>query len=245
MPSKTTIVTGAHRGIGHACAALLLREGFNVTAVDIRPIPETLTQYTGSCLPLTLDISSLDSCRNAVLQTAAHFGKVDAVCHFAAIHSTKTWEEISSEEFMKVQQINVLGSFHIAKAAGEYMKSNGGGSIVLTSSGSVQASGVGGGSGRGGPAYVTSKASIYGLNRSLARSLGPFKIRVNTVSPGATSTPMIAEYSNSAREAAANRSMLGRIAEPNDVAEVAKFLISDAARFVTGEIISVSGGGNV
>ena len=245
MPTKTIIVTGARRGIGHACSASLLRDGFNVTAVDIHPIPETLTQYTNSCLPLTIDVSDLDACRSAVTRTAEFFGSVDSVCHFAAIHSTDTWEEISSEKFLKVHEINVLGSFHIAKAAGEYMKSNGGGSIVLTSSGSVQASGVGGGSGRGGPAYVTSKAAIYGLNRSLARALGPHKIRVNTVSPGATSTPMIAEYSNSAREAAANRSMLGRIAEPDDVAEVAKFLISDAARFVTGEVISVSGGGSV
>ncbi len=92
---------------------------------------------------------------------------------------------------------------------------------------------------------MTSKAAIYGLNRSLARSLGPYNIRVNTVSPGATETPMIAEYTNSARDAAAGRSMLGRIGEPDDVVDVAKFLISDAARYVTGESISVSGGGSV
>jgi len=132
MPTNTIIVTGASRGIGHSCSSLLLKEGFNVTAVDIRPIPETLTQYTDYCLPLTLDVSSLDGCRNAVTQTAALFGSVDAVCHFAAIHSTQTWEELSSEEFLQIQKTNVLGSFNIAKAASEYMKCNGGGSIVLT-----------------------------------------------------------------------------------------------------------------
>ena len=178
-------------------------------------------------------------------RTVDVFGGLDAVCHFAAIHSTLNWEDVSSEEFNRVLEVNVTGSFHIAKAAGEYMKEHGGGAIVLTSSGSVQASGVGGGSGRGGPAYVTSKAAIYGLNRSLARSLGPYNIRVNTVSPGATDTPMIAEYTNAAREGAANRAMLGRIGTPEDISDVARFLISDKARYVTGDVISVSGGGSV
>ncbi len=125
------------------------------------------------------------------------------------------------------------------------MKTKGRGAIVLTSSGSVLASGIGGGSGRGGPAYVTSKAAIYGLNRSLARSLGPYGIRVNTVSPGATETPMIAEYTNASRENAANKTMLGAIGEPEQIADVARFLISDQARYVTGDVISASGGGSV
>jgi len=245
MTNKTVMVTGAHGGIGHACAVSLLADGHNVTAIDVQPIPETVTGAGDGCLALSVDVSSFEACQDAVRQTVEKFGALDAVCHFAAIHSTKTWAEVSSEEFLRVQEVNVLGSFHMAKAAGDYMKDHGGGAIVLTSSGSVQASGVGGGSGRGGPAYVTSKAAIYGLNRSLARSLGPYNIRVNTVSPGATETPMIAEYTNSARDAAAGRSMLGRIGEPDDVVDVAKFLISDAARYVTGESISVSGGGSV
>ncbi len=79
----------------------------------------------------------------------------------------------------------------------------------------------------------------------MARSLGPYNIRVNTVSPGATETPMIAEYTNESRANAASRAMLGRIGTPEDVVDVARFLISDAARYVTGEVISVSGGGSV
>ena len=190
-------------------------------------------------------MSSLDACRDAVKQTVAKFGDLEALCHFAAIHSTGDWEQVSSEEFLKVLEINVVGSFHMAKAAGEHMKEKRKGAIVLTSSGSVLASGIGGGSGRGGPAYVTSKAAIYGLNRSLARSLGPYGIRVNTVSPGATETPMIAEYTNASRENAANKTMLGTIGEADQVADVARFLISDLARYVTGDAISASGGGSV
>jgi len=247
MDRQIVLVTGAGGGIGAACARDLLRDGNRVTALDVKPIhADVLAAGTDeNLIPLNVDVSSLAACRNAVRETVAKFGGLDALCHFAAIHSTLNWEDVSSEEFNRVLEVNVVGSFHIAKAAAEHMKEHGGGAIVLTSSGSVQASGVGGGSGRGGPAYVTSKAAIYGLNRSLARSLGPYNIRVNTVSPGATDTPMIAEYTNAAREGAASRSMLGRIGTPEDISDVARFLISDKARYVTGDVISVSGGGSV
>lgn len=247
MEKQIVIVTGCGGGIGAACARLLLEDGSRVTAIDVKPIHESVMAVGSddTLIPLNVDVSSLDACRDAVKQTVAKFGDLDALCHFAAIHSTGNWEQVSSEEFLKVLEINVLGSFHMAKAAGEHMKTKGKGAIVLTSSGSVLASGIGGGSGRGGPAYVTSKAAIYGLNRSLARSLGPYGIRVNTVSPGATETPMIAEYTNESRANAANKTMLGTIGEPDQIADVARFLISDQARYVTGDVISASGGGSV
>jgi 3-oxoacyl-[acyl-carrier protein] reductase len=247
MTDQIVIVSGAASGIGLACARDFLRDGYRITAIDVQPIPqEVVGAGPGDhCLALKVDVTSLEACREAVAKTAEKFGGLDALCHFAAIHSTLNWADVSSEEFNRTLEVNVTGSFHMAKAAGEYMKDHGGGAIVLTSSGSVQASGIGGGSGRGGPAYVTSKAAIYGLNRSLARSLGPYNIRVNTVSPGATETPMIADYTDESRESAARRSMLGRIGTPEDVVDVARFLISDRARFVTGEMISASGGGSV
>jgi len=247
MAAQTVIVTGAGSGIGLACARDLLRDGNRVTALDVKPIPDEVTQAgdPANCLALTVDVSSAGHCADAVRQTVEKFGGLDALCHFAAIHSTNAWGELEAEEFNRVLAINVTGTFLMAKAAGAYMKDHGGGAIVLTGSGSVQASGVGGGSGRGGPAYVTSKAAIYGLNRSLARSLGPYNIRVNTVAPGATDTPMIAEYTNESRASAAQRAMLGRIGTPEDIVDVARFLISDKARYVTGDSISVSGGGSV
>lgn len=247
MTAQTVIVTGAGSGIGLSCALRLLADGANVAAADINVLPAEFVRagHGGALLPLTIDVASLDQCRDAVTRTVETFGALEALCHFAAIHSTRTWEDVSAEEFARVLEVNVIGSFNMAKAAAEHMKEHGGGAIVLTSSGSIKVSGVGGGSGRGGPAYVTSKAAINGLNMALARSLGRYKIRVNTVSPGATETPMIADYTDASREAAANRSFLGRIGRPDDVADVARFLISDAARFVTGEIISVSGGGSV
>ncbi|MCH8916532.1 MAG: SDR family oxidoreductase [Proteobacteria bacterium] len=247
MTKKTVIVTGAGGGIGLACAEGLLIDGHNVTALDLKPIPAGLTgagDGAGACLALTIDVTVERQCRDAVARTVETFGGLHALCHFAAIHSTDNWETLSAEEFNRVLEVNVTGSFLMARAAAAYMKDHGGGAIVLTSSGSVGMSGVGG-SGRGGPAYVSSKAAIYGLNQALARSLGPHGIRVNTVSPGATETPMISEYTEAARENAAARTMVGRIGQPGDVADVARFLISNRARFVTGDVISASGGGSV
>jgi len=247
MTKKTVIVTGAGGGIGLACAEGLISDGHNVTALDLKPIPAGLTGAgggAGACLALTIDVTVERQCRDAVARTVETFGGLHALCHFAAIHSTDDWETLTADEFNRVLEVNVTGSFLMARAAAAYMKDHGGGAIVLTSSGSVGMSGVGG-SGRGGPAYVSSKAAIYGLNRALARSLGPHGIRVNTVSPGATETPMIAEYTEAARENAAARTMVGRIGQPGDIADVARFLISNRARFVTGDVISASGGGSV
>jgi 3-oxoacyl-[acyl-carrier protein] reductase len=117
----------------------------------------------------------------------------------------------------------------------------GGGAIVLTSSGSINVGGVGG-HGRGGPAYVSSKAAIIGLTRALARSFAPLGIRVNAVSPGSTDTAMTADYDKEARRKVAERTLVGRMGDPKDIAAVAQFLISDAAGYMTGEIVHVNGG---
>jgi 3-oxoacyl-[acyl-carrier protein] reductase len=114
---------------------------------------------------------------------------------------------------------------------------------VLTSSGTINSGGVGG-HGRGGPAYVSSKAAIVGLTRSLARSLGPQRIRVNAIAPGATKTNMTADYDEDAMRKVADRVLLGHMGEPDDIAAVAQFLISDAARYMTGDIVNVNGGGS-
>ncbi len=103
---------------------------------------------------------------------------------------------------------------------------------------------MGGAAGNGGPAYVASKAAIIGLVRSLARVLGPSGIRFNAIAPGVTETPMIAAYSaeNCATQQA--RVRLGRLGDPREIASIAAFLISDAARYVNGETIIVNGGSN-
>jgi 3-oxoacyl-[acyl-carrier protein] reductase len=123
------------------------------------------------------------------------------------------------------------------------MAANGGGAIVLAGSGSMNVGGIGG-HGRGGPAYVASKAAIIGLTRSLARSYAPRGIRVNAVSPGATMTPMTSGYDEDALRNVAARTLAARIGTPEEIAAVACFLISDAASYIIGEVVQVNGGGS-
>ncbi len=140
MSESAVIVTGAGSGIGLTCDRGLFRDGSTVAATDIGEIPEELAAG-GNCLPLSFDISSENACFNAVKATVGRFGRIRAVIHFAGIHHTKTWEEVTPEDFARVYTVNVTGSFLIARAVAREMREAGG----------VELGGVGG-DGRGGPA---------------------------------------------------------------------------------------------
>lgn len=241
---RTYLVTGAASGIGRACARRLLDEGHRVAALDLQPVgPELTDGRAERLLTLRADVSSEADCREAVAATVKRFGGLDGLIHMAALHSTKTWEEADAAEFNRILAVNVTGSFLVAKAAAEPMKRAGRGAIVFASSTVMNSGGVGG-HGRGGPAYATSKAAIVGLTRSLARSLAPYGIRVNAVSPGSTETAMTADYSEAARKALAERVPLGRIGQPEEIAAVACFLASDQASYMVGDVVNANGGGS-
>jgi 3-oxoacyl-[acyl-carrier protein] reductase len=238
--SKTVIVTGAASGIGFACVEGLLAAGHNVCGADLQPIPTAkLEKYSSRFIAVRADNADAVDCQKAVAATLEKFGVLTSLIHMAAVHSTLTWRDLNSEHFSRILAVNVVGAFLIAQAAAAHMAR--GGAIVLTSSNSISIGGVGG-HGRGGPAYVASKAAIIGLMRALARSLAPLGIRVNAVSPGSTETAMTADYDDDARRRVAERTLVGRIGRPEEIAAVAQFLISDAASYMTGEIVQVNGG---
>ena len=239
---KTVIVTGAASGIGLACVEALLAAGHNVCGVDLQAVPTAkLEQHAARFVAVHADVSSAPDCAKAVAEALGKFGVVTSLIHMAAVHSTLSWRELSAEHFNRILAVNVTGAFLIAQAAAARMAR--GGAIVLTSSNAISVGGVGG-HGRGGPAYVSSKAAIIGLARALARSLAPLGIRVNAVSPGSIDTAMTAHYDDDARRRVAERTLVGRIGRADEIAAVAQFLISDAASYMTGEIVQVNGGGS-
>lgn len=238
---KTVVVTGAASGIGLACVRGLLAAGHQVCGADLQPVQmESVSDYRSRFIAVRADIADPAACKSIVTQATEKFGRLTSLIHMAAAHSTLTWRELKAEHFNRILAINVTGAFLIVQAAAEHIGT--GGAIVLTSSDSINVSGVGG-HGRGGPAYVSSKAAIIGLTRALARSLAPLHIRVNAVSPGSTATAMTAEYDEEALHKVAERTLIGRIGEAQEIAAVAQFLISDAASYMTGEVVHVNGGG--
>ncbi len=245
MARKMTIlVTGAASGIGKANARQLLAAGHEVAALDLdaEAVRASLDGAGGNLELLAGDVSREDHCRMAVERAVARFGKLDAVIHWAARHSTTFWADLTAEEFNRILAVNTTGAFLIAQAAGRHMTERKSGAIVLASSTSVLAGTTGGAIGNGGPAYVASKAAIVGLVRSLARALGPSGVRVNGVTPGVTETPMIAAYSAENLAIQQARIPLGRIAQPEEIASVATFLVSDEAAYINGESIIINGG---
>jgi NAD(P)-dependent dehydrogenase (short-subunit alcohol dehydrogenase family) len=244
--NRTILVTGAASGIGHACAHRLLTDGWDVVAFDLKRegLPHDLPQSDGRLERFVGDVSRSEDCTAAVDVALRRYGKLDALIHWGALHSHRHWSALEADEFNRVLAVNVTGSFLIAQAAARAMQPRQQGAIVLCSSSSIIAGPIGGQAGSGGPAYVASKAAIIGLVRSLARAFGPGGIRINAVAPGVTETPMIGNYSAENRAAQIARVPLGRLAEPDDIAAVGCFLVSDDARYMNGETVIVNGGAN-
>jgi 3-oxoacyl-[acyl-carrier protein] reductase len=241
-PAKHVIVTGAASGIGLACVESLLADGHRVCGMDLQPFPinQVKADQRSRFIETRANVANQAECIAATKRAVDTFGKVNGLIHMAAIHSSLTWREITPEHIDRILSVNVTGSFLIAQTVAEQMERSG--AMVFASSSSIAVGGVGG-SGRGGPAYVASKAAIIGLTRALARSLAPLGIRVNAVSPGSTETAMTAEYDEQARRRVGERTFVGRMGRPEEIAAVACFLISDSSSYISGEILPVTGGG--
>lgn len=238
MSSKSIIVTGAASGIGLACVRRLRKDGHAVAALDIA-VAALGEVYAGDAgvVRERLDAGCAESCRDAVMTGAARLGGLDAIIHCAAVWSGTTWDQSDAAEWDRILAINLRGSFLIAQAAAERLVVRGGGAIVLTASDSARMGGI-----AGGPAYASSKGGVISLTRSLARALGPKGIRVNAINPGVVESTMTRSWPKEMIAQTAARTPLGRIGQSEDIADVACFLASDAARFMSGEVVEVNGG---
>ena len=236
--SKTAMVTGAASGIGLACVRRLLERGWTVAAVDVQEAA-LARNFAGQERVSTVvaDFGRAEECAAAVAKAAAQLGQIDALLHFAAAWTGNGWDKSDADEWDRILAVNLRGTFLIAQAVAHHMVARGRGTIVLTGSDSAKVGGV-----AGGPAYAASKGGVIALTHSLAKALGPKGIRVNAVNPGVIDTPMTRGWPDQLKDDYAARMPLGRLGQPDDVADVACFLASEDARFVTGEVIEVNGG---
>lgn len=239
MNPRTALVTGAASGIGRECTRMLLADGCTVVALDLKAeaVQSAFPDAGENLHAVSADIGDIPQIRSAVDIAAVRLGPIDALLHFAAIWTGKTWDETEPGEWERVLRINVTGTFFLARYVAEKMIPNRRGAIVLTASDSAKVGGV-----AGGPAYVASKGAVIGLTHSLAKALGPKGIRVNAINPGVVQTPMTTSWSAAVKEKAIELTPLGRLAEPDDIASVACFLASQQSKFITGEVVEVNGG---
>lgn len=232
------IITGAAGGIGRACAAHMLRDGWQVVMADLdHDAAEVARREAGADLAVAVDVADPHSAAHLMAVTVAELGTVDGLVAAAGIFQSTPLDDIEVAEWDAVQHVNVRGAFVTAQAALRQMRARGGGSIVLLGSVAGQVGGI-----QSGAGYATSKAAVIGMTKALARHAGPHGVRVNCVNPGYIESGMSLGMAEADRERTIAATPLGRPGTAAEVAEAVTWLLGDASSFVTGAHVDVNGG---
>lgn len=242
LVNKIAIVTGAGRGIGKAIAIALAREGANIIALDIdiqtaKEVAKEIESLDRQALAIRVDVSDSKEVNRMVQSVLKKFKRVDILVNNAAIIRRGSIEDLTEEDWDRVIDVNLKGAFNCMKAVVGIMKKQKYGKIINISS-------IAGKTGdfTAAPCYGASKAGMSCLGKSLARELASYNINVNVVAPHAIKTDLSKEWSEEKRKSIIADIPLGRMGEPEDVAEAVVFLVSDKAKFITGEVLDVNGG---
>lgn len=235
---KTVLVTGGSRGIGKAIVQKFAENGYNVI-LNYSKSEEAaykLTQKYSNVRAFKADISNKKQVQEMVDFANAEFKKVDILINNAGISSTGLIQDLSEEELNRIFSVNVNGTFFCTQAILPQMIARHEGKIINISSvwGLVGASNE--------VAYSASKAAIIGLTKALAKEVGPSNIHVNCIAPGIVMTDMVSDYSVEEFDDIRSQIPLDRIGSTSDIANLAYFLSSDEANYITGQIISPNGG---
>ncbi|HEX2268184.1 MAG TPA: 3-oxoacyl-ACP reductase family protein [Pyrinomonadaceae bacterium] len=243
LEGRVAIVTGAAKNIGKQIAVELARAGARVVIADIqtaaaRKVAEQINSANGQALAIETDVSDAEQIQSLVSATVKEFGRVDILVNNAALLGPRTaLEDLSLDQWDRMQQVNLRSAFLAAQAVVPQMKRRRKGKIINISSvvfwvGMMNTSD-----------YSASKGGLIGLTRALARELGAYNINVNAITPGAVKTP---EERKVARQEDVDRIVeaqcLKRRVLPHDIARAALFLASDLSDAITGQTLNVDGG---
>ena len=239
---KTALITGASKGIGAATAIMFAQEGYNViinyntSAESAILLENSLNQNGFSALSYMADVSKPNDVNRMVEDVIKRFGKIDVLINNAGIAQQKLFTDITDADWNRMVSVNLTGTFNCCRAVVPDMVRRKSGCIINTSS-------IWGMTGASCEVHYSAvKAGIIGLTKALAKELGPSGIRVNCVSPGVISTRMNSNLSVETLDSLADETPLCRLGSTNEVASVSLFLASNAAEFITGQVISPNGG---
>lgn len=242
LTKKVALITGAGRGIGRAIAVAMAEAGADIAVIYERneqAAQETLAllpQYGGNAKAYRCDVGDFEAVRDVVAQVLADFGGIDILVNNAGITRDALAVAMRPEQFSDVIQTNLTGAFHMIRQVYAHFMRKRYGRIINISS----VSGIQGNAGQSN--YAAAKAGMIGMTKSIARELAGRNVTCNAIAPGFIETDMTAALSPETAKAALSQIPMGRMGNPRDVAELAVFLASDRAAYITGEVIRVDGG---
>ena len=244
--NKVAVVTGAARGLGQAYARHLARRGASIVACDLRSCDETrsVVEAEGSeCISLETDVTSADSTAAMAAAAVERFGGIDILVNNAALYGSLNFapfDRLEEDEWDRTMNVNVKGIWQCCKAVVPSMKERDGGSIINISS-LAATYGM-----PNGLHYTASKAAVIGATRGLARELGRFNIRVNSVAPNVVNTDATGEVFGDKRdkivEVTLSQQAIRKPLETEDIVGAVLFLASDMSKLTTGQTLMVDGG---
>lgn len=244
LEGKVCLITGAAQGIGLATAMKFAREGATVVVCDVKQagVDAAVAQCEAlgaTALGFVMDVTQREMVDAVVVQVKARLGRIDVLVNNAGITQDARLQKMTLEQFDRVIDVNLRGVFHCAQAVTETMTAQGGG-VILNASSVV---GLYGNFGQTN--YAASKFGVIGFTKTWSRELGPKGIRVNAVAPGFIATPILSTIPEKVIAEMEHRVPLGRLGQPEEIANVYAFLASDEASYINGTVIEVSGGMSV
>ncbi|MBK8089966.1 MAG: glucose 1-dehydrogenase [Chitinophagaceae bacterium] len=241
---KVAIVTGGGSGLGFAIAEKFIAGGITtiIAGRDKEKLTKAKEQLGNLCYAIPCDVSNLSSIPAFVEGVLKQFGQIDILVNNAGINLKKEFTEVTDEEFHNILTTNVTAVFSMSREVVKHMLPRGTGNIINISSMAAQ---------YGLPkviAYTASKTAIDGMTRAMAVELSPKGIRINAIAPGFIYSAMTEKALNSDPERKAKvfgRTPMGHMGQPDDIGNTAVFLVSDAAKYITGVILPVDGGNSI